>query len=130
MALVSITTPLASAAVYEKWFSFPRMLWLMILPVASVGAGIWVWHSLRPEVADWKPFAGAVAIYVLAFLGLAYSIFPYVVVDRMTIWYAASHHSALTFILWGAAIVLPCIAGYTVFSYRVFRGKVREALYK
>ena len=27
--------------------------------------------------------------------------------------------------LWGAAIVLPCIAGYTVFSYRVFRGKVR-----
>jgi cytochrome d ubiquinol oxidase subunit II len=130
VALVSIATPLASATVYEKWFSFPRMLWLMILPVASVGAGIWVWRSLRPEVADWKPFAGAVAIYVLAFLGLAYSIFPYVVVDRMTIWDAASHDSALTFMLWGAAIVLPCIAGYTVFSYRVFRGKVRTALYK
>lgn len=65
---------------------------------------------------------------MLAFLGLAYSVFPYVVV--MTIWDAASHDSALSFMLWGAAIVLPCIAGYTVFSYRVFRGKVREALYK
>lgn len=130
VALVSIATPLASETVRYKWFDFPRTLWLMVLPLASIAAGIWVWCSLRKEVADWKPFAGAVAIYVLAFVGLAYSIFPYVVVDRMTIWDAASHHSALTFMLWGAAIVLPCIAGYTVFSYRVFRGKVRTALYK
>ena len=49
------------------------------------------------------------------FLSLAYSIFPDVVVDRMAIWDAASHTSALQFMLWGAAIVLPCIAGYTVF---------------
>jgi cytochrome d ubiquinol oxidase subunit II len=67
---------------------------------------------------------------VLAFAGLAYSIFPYVVVDRMTIWDAASHPSALQFMFWGAAIVLPFIAGYTVFAYRVFRGKVRSALYR
>jgi len=64
------------------------------------------------------------------FLGLAHSIFPEVVVDRMTIWDAASHTSALQFMLWGAAMLLPYIAGYTMFSYRVFRGKVREALYK
>jgi len=129
VALVSLATPLASESVRDKWFDFPRTLGLMLLPLASVGAGIWVWRSLRPEVADWKAFAGTVAIYVLAFLGLAYSIFPFVVVDQMTIWDAASHDSALRFILWGAAIVLPCIAGYTFFSYRVFRGKVREALY-
>jgi cytochrome d ubiquinol oxidase subunit II len=130
VALVSIATPLASATVYDKWFDFPRTFGLMILPAASIASGVWVWRSLRPGVADWKPFAGTVVIYVLAFLGLAYSIFPYVVVDRMTIWDAASHDSALSIMLWGAAIVLPCIAGYTVFSYRVFRGKVREALYK
>jgi cytochrome d ubiquinol oxidase subunit II len=130
VALVSVATPLASETVRDKWFDFPRTLWLMSLPVASVAAGIWVWRGLRPQMADWKPFAGAVAIYVLAFFGLAYSIFPYVVVDRMTIWDAASHTSALTFMLWGAVIVLPLIAGYTVFAYRVFRGKVRTALYK
>lgn len=130
VALVSIATPLASQTVSDKWFDFPRTLGLMLLPAASLAAGVWVWRSLRPAAADWKPFAGAVAIYVLAFLGLAYSIFPYVVVDRMTIWDAASHDSALWFMFWGAVIVLPFIAGYTVFAYRVFRGKVREALYK
>ena len=130
VALVSLATPLASETVRYKWFDFPRTLGLMLLPLASVAAGVWVWRSLRPDVADWKAFAGTVVIYVLAFLGLAYSIFPFVVVDRMTIWDAASHDSALRFMFWGAIIVLPFIAGYTVFAYRVFRGKVRGALYK
>jgi cytochrome bd ubiquinol oxidase subunit II len=129
VALVSIATPWVSETVRDKWFDFPRTLWLMTLPAASLGAGIWVWRSLRPAVADWQPFAGAVTIYVLAFLGLAYSIFPFVVVDRMTIWDAAAHPSALQFMFWGVVIVLPFIAGYTVFAYRVFRGKVRSALY-
>jgi len=130
VALVSLATPLASETVRYKWFDFPRTLGLMLLPLASVAAGVWVWRSLRPDVADWKAFAGTVVIYVLAFLGLAYSIFPFVVVDRMTIWDAASHDSALRFMFWGAVIVLPFIAGYTVFAYRVFRGKVRGGLYK
>jgi cytochrome d ubiquinol oxidase subunit II len=130
VALVSLATPLASMTVRDKWFDFPRTLGLMLLPAASLAAGAWLWRSLRAGVADWRPFAAAVTIYVLAFTGLAYSIFPYVVVDRMTIWDAASHPSALQFMFWGAAIVLPFIAGYTVFAYRVFRGKVRGALYK
>jgi cytochrome bd ubiquinol oxidase subunit II len=130
VALVSLATPWASETVRAKWFDFPRTLWLMTLPAASLTAGIWVWRSLRPAVADWQPFAGAVTIYLLAFLGLAYSIFPFVVIDRMTIWDAAAHTSALQFVFWGAVVVLPFIAGYTVFAYRVFRGKVRGALYK
>jgi cytochrome d ubiquinol oxidase subunit II len=65
-----------------------------------------------------------VAIYVLAFIGLAYSLFPYVVMDRMTIWEAAAHPSALVFVLVGTGVVLPFIIGYTVYAYRVFRGKV------
>jgi cytochrome d ubiquinol oxidase subunit II len=130
VALVSVATPWMSEMVRNKWFDFPRTLWLMALPAASVGAGIFVWRNLRPAAADWKPFAGAVTIYVTAFAGLAYSIFPFVVVDRMTIWEAAVHPSALQFMFWGVVIVLPCIAGYTVFSYRVFRGKVKGGLYE
>jgi cytochrome d ubiquinol oxidase subunit II len=66
---------------------------------------------------------------VLAFLGLAYSLFPYIVIDRITIWQAAAHPSALKFVLAGAVIVLPCIIGYTIISYRIFRGKAPEKLY-
>ena len=95
---------------------------LMVLPLGTFVTWLWVWINLGRS--DWKPFAGAVAIYVLAFLGLAYSLFPYVVIDRMTIWEAAAHPSALVFMLVGTLIVLPFIIGYTFYAYRVFRGKV------
>jgi len=65
----------------------------------------------------------------LAFLGLAYSLFPYVIIDRMTIWQASAHPSSLKVVLAGALVVLPFIIGYTIFSYRVFRGKATEKLY-
>jgi cytochrome d ubiquinol oxidase subunit II len=64
-----------------------------------------------------------VAIYALAFIGLAYSLFPFVIIDRLTIWEAAAHPSALVFVLVGTLIVLPFIIGYTIYAYRVFRGK-------
>jgi len=134
VALVSIATPLASETVRLKWFDFPRTLGLMILPAASAAAWLWVWHltgRLRRGIPtpEWAPFAGAVSIFVLAFLGLAYSVFPYVVVDRITIWEAAAHPSALKVVLVGALIVLPFIIGYTVYVYRVFSGKASEKLY-
>jgi len=127
VALVSLATPLASETVRDRWFDFPRTLGLMVLPAATVGSGIWLFISLGKS--DWKPFAGAVAIYVLTFIGLAYSLFPYVIMDRMTIWDAAAHPSALVFMLVGTLIVLPFIIGYTFYSYRVFRGKARAEDY-
>jgi cytochrome d ubiquinol oxidase subunit II len=119
--LVSLGTPLVSETVREKWFSFPRIVLLSALPLASIAAWLWVWFSLKKS--DLQPFAGAVAIFVLAFAGLAYSLFPYVVIDQLTIWEAAAHPSALLFVLVGTSIVLPFILGYTFWSYRIFRGK-------
>jgi cytochrome d ubiquinol oxidase subunit II len=128
VALVSIATPLESATVRQKWFSFPLVVFLSPLPVLTFFAGVFLYRNLGKS--DWKPFAYAVAIYVLAFAGLAYSLFPYVIIDRMTIWEAAAHPSALKFVGAGIAIVLPFIAGYTIYVYRVFGGKAKSgALY-
>ena len=138
VALVSLATPLVSPTVYARWFEdFPsaRTLALMLLPLATVVA-IWVlWEATgrmkRGEREfDWMPLLAATAIFVLAFAGLAYSLFPYVVMDRMTIWEAASHPSALRFMLIGVVIVLPLLLAYTAFAYRVFRGKARAGLYE
>jgi len=134
IALVSIATPLASATVRDRWFDFPRTFAVMLLPLASAAVWLWLWHLTArlkrgERVAEWAPYASAVAIFTLAFAGLAYSLFPYIVMDRMTIWEAAAHPSSLTFVLAGALIVLPAITAYTVFSYRVFRGKAPEKLY-
>ena len=77
----------------------------------------------------WVPFAMAVVLFVLAFAGLAYSLFPYLVLDRITIWDAAAATESLSFILWGVAITLPAILAYTVFAYRIFWGKTQELSY-
>jgi cytochrome d ubiquinol oxidase subunit I len=135
VALVSLATPLVSHTVQAKWFDFPRTLALMLLPLATVAAGWMVWAATgrlkRGEREfDWMPLAATVAIFTLAFAGLAYSLFPYVVMDRMTIWEAASHPSALKFVLAGVVIVLPFLIAYTAFAHRVFRGKARAGLYE
>ncbi|HET7731997.1 MAG TPA: cytochrome d ubiquinol oxidase subunit II [Usitatibacter sp.] len=134
VALVSIGTPLVSATVRDKWFDFPRTLWVMLLPLATLAAAGWLWRATGRVKSsggrrDAAPFAAAATIFALAFAGLAYSLFPYVVIDRLTIWDAAAHPSALQVLLAGAAVVLPFIVLYTLLSYRIFRGKARAGLY-
>ena len=145
MLLVSLATPLVSKTVFAKWFDFPRTLGLMVLPALTLLAGWWIWIATRGgavgksgekpgaamprKSADWAPLAGATVIFTIALLGLAYSLFPYVVIDRLTIWEAASHRSALVVVLVGFAAVLPFLVWYTIYAHRVFWGKVRGPLY-
>ncbi len=134
VGLVSLATPVMSETVRDKWFDFPRTLWVMILPLATLASGFWLWHATGAvrrgaSRGDALPFVAAAAIFVLAFAGLAYSLYPYVVMDRLTIWEAAAHPSGLRALLLGAAIVLPFIVAYTIMSYRIFRGKAKAGLY-
>jgi cytochrome d ubiquinol oxidase subunit II len=133
MGLISIATPWVSDTVREKWFTLPAFIALMPIPVATLVALGAVRLLLdSPQVLGrwcWAPFAGVVAVFVLGGIGLAYSLFPYVVMDTLTIWDAASAPESLAVILIGCAITVPAIAGYTVFSYRVFRGKAQPLSY-
>jgi cytochrome d ubiquinol oxidase subunit II len=132
VALVSIATPMVSATVFHKWFSMPQLPFLMLLPAASGALGLWLWFMTGKKSIDakheWRPFFGAVAIFALAFAGLAYSLFPWLVIDRIGLWQTA-HESALTVTLWGALVVLPFILAYNVLAYRIFSGKAGENLY-
>ena len=93
------------------------------------------WLILRdPELAagrlSWTPFAGAAALFALGFMGMAYSFYPYVVPEQITIYEAASAPESLTIILVGAVIVMPVIMAYTALAYYIFRGKARELSYE
>ena len=138
IAAISIVTPLVSARIFDKWFSFPNLFLLMPIPLATGALFFAIERSLRRlptrleegnEYGAWVPFAATVSIFVLAFYGLAYSLFPYLIVDRIDIWQAASAPESLKLILVGAVIVLPAITGYTIYAYRVFWGKARELTY-
>jgi len=94
--------------------------------------GLWVVLRRLPSADDsfaWLPFAGASALFVLAFTGLAYSFYPYVVPEQLTIYDAASAPESLMIILIGALVVIPIIASYSALAYYVFRGKAQDLRY-
>jgi cytochrome bd ubiquinol oxidase subunit II len=131
---ISVATPLVSTMVFDKWFAMPQFLGLLPIPVACAAAFFAAFHVIsKPKVVaagyGWIVFAATVLIFVLAFLGLAYSIYPFIVLDKLTVWEAASAHKSLLFIFVGVAITLPAIIIYTVFMYRVFWGKARALNY-
>lgn len=131
---ISVATPLASTTVRDKWFSLPEFIALAPIPLATLAALGALWLILRKPAqvlgeACWVPFALAVGVFVLAAAGLGYSLYPYVVMDQLTVWDAASSPAALKVILIGVCISVPAILAYTVFAYRVFHGKARELTY-
>ncbi|MBO6717764.1 MAG: cytochrome d ubiquinol oxidase subunit II [Rhizobiaceae bacterium] len=134
MAAVSLATPFASPRIFDKWFVLPQFFWLLPLPVVS-GAlflGLFLLTFRLPAPGDrhaLTPFLILAAIFALGFAGLAYSFYPFVVPDSMTIWEAAAAPESLGIILVGTAFVLPVIIGYSFYAYRVFGGKAGELRY-
>jgi cytochrome d ubiquinol oxidase subunit II len=133
MVLISLATPWVSATVRERWFALPEIIALMVIPLATGIALMTTRMVLDKAIVRttlcWLPFAALIAVFVLGFIGLAYSIYPFVVIDRLTIWEAASSTAALKVILVGVCISVPAIAAYTVFSYKVFWGKATALRY-
>ncbi len=133
MGLISLATPWVSPTVRERWFSMPAFIALLPIPLMTLSALVGARMALNsPAVLGklcWLPFALVISIFVLGAIGLAYSLFPFVVIDRLTIWQAASATESLAVIAFGCAFTVPAIAGYTVFSYRVFSGKAKALSY-
>jgi cytochrome d ubiquinol oxidase subunit II len=131
---ISAATPLVNPAVIAKWFGLPQVVALLPIPLVCAAAFFAVrWVVTRPALVaagyGWLVFANIVLICVMAFIGLAYSILPDIVMGQLTVWEAAAATESLTVIFIGTAITLPVIVAYTVFMYRVFWGKARALTY-
>ncbi len=133
IGLISIVTPWVSPTVRERWFSLPEFIALLPIPLTSAVTllalrGLLNSHRIRGKLC-WAPFVLLILVFVLGFFGLAYSIYPFVVIDRLTIWQAASSAAALKVILFGVVLAVPAIAAYTVLAYKVFGGKATALKY-
>lgn len=128
---VSLSTPLVSDRIFQRWFVMPNLFFLAPIPLLT---GIlilrlhWVLDQLPcPQNKKCsKPFFLTASIFGLCFLGLAYSFYPYIVPNQLKINEAAASLESLQIILVGALIVLPFLIAYTTLSYRIFRGKSEE----
>jgi cytochrome d ubiquinol oxidase subunit II len=65
-------------------------------------------------------------LFVLGYLGLAISTYPYLVPPSLTVYEAAAAPASQGFMLIGTLVLLPLILGYFVLVHWLFRGKVRE----
>ena len=125
MAVVSLWTPLAEPRIAARWFSLPNFYFLWPVPVvtALIAFAAWRWLEQGREV---PPFLATIALFLLGYLGLVISNFPYLVPPSLTVWDTAAAPASQIFMLLGTLLLLPIILGYIVFIYWLFRGKVRE----
>jgi cytochrome bd ubiquinol oxidase subunit II len=125
MAIVSLWTPMASERIAQRWFSQPNIFYLWPVPVitALLAWACWRWLETGREVL---PFLAAVGLFLLGYLGLVISWFPYLVPPTLTVWDTAAVPVSQIFSLIGIVFMLPIILGYFVLVYWLFSGKVRE----
>lgn len=132
--LSSLTAPFVATRIYDRMFAFPEVTLLIVMPMISVMLTLFMHYILGvlPMEKDrlaWMPFAISVSIFVLGFLGLVYSFYPFIIPGHLLIVEAAAAPESLMVILIGTAVVLPFLIGYTALAYWIFRGKSSELSY-
>lgn len=125
MAIVSLWTPLEFPRIRERWFSTPNILFLWPVPAITALAAFMAWRWLE-KGREILPFLAAIVLFMLGYIGLVISVYPYLVPPTLTIWDAAAAPASQIFMLLGTLPLLPIILMYTGFVYYLFRGKVRE----
>jgi cytochrome bd ubiquinol oxidase subunit II len=97
--------------------------WGLIFPAIGLLAMAGVFLGVRWR-RDGLPFVMTVLFFLAAFLTLAVLFWPYMIPYRITVANAAAPDASLAFLFWGAVVVLPVIALYTITVYWLFRGKL------
>jgi cytochrome bd ubiquinol oxidase subunit II len=123
IGIVSLIMPFLDPLFRQRWFSFPNIVYAAPVPILVALAALVLLAGLGRR-REGAPFLAAVALFILSYLGLGISFYPYILPPSLTIWDAAAPARSLEFLLVGAVVLIPLILAYTAWSYWVFRGKV------
>jgi cytochrome d ubiquinol oxidase subunit II len=123
IGVVSLWTPFLEPIYFERWFQWPTAFFSAFVPLLLAVCAFGLWQGLTTD-KHLQPFLSALGLFVLSFLGLGISFYPYIVPGALTIAEAAAPDDSLAFLLVGAVILIPIILAYTGYAYWVFRGKV------
>ena len=125
IAVVSIYTPLKFPYIAQRWFSGTHLLALSPVPLATLVVTVSLWREISRD-AHLAPFLYAIALFMLGYLGIGISLWPYLVPPSLTVWDAAAPRASQEFLLVALALTVPMILLYTGYAYYVFRGKTLE----
>ncbi|RVP94905.1 cytochrome d ubiquinol oxidase subunit II [Sinorhizobium meliloti] len=123
MGVVSLWTPFLEPVYLERWFGWPTAIFSVIVPLLVLGCLYLLLKGIRDR-HDVQPFIAALGLFVLGYIGIGISFYPFMVPPSLTIWDAAAPDESLAFLLVGALVLVPMILAYTAYAYWVFRGKV------
>ena len=124
MALVSLWVPYLDNDLHIRWFG-EMFFWLLPIPVITATLFGTLIYSLRAD-REVLPFISTLLIFLMGFIGLAVSLWPFAVPYDVTIWTAAAANESLSLMLVGVVIMLPIILSYTAYCYYIFRGKASD----
>ncbi len=133
MIIISIITPLTSDRIFDKWFSLPNIFYLTPMPIVACLLSYFLYCLLKKmplhqDKYSYLPMLLTISIFIVCFLGIAYSFYPFIVPEKILIQATEISHKSLLIIFIGTIIILPCIIAYTIFSYWIFRGKITDKL--
>ena len=128
MVAVSLWSPFLHPRIVERWFSWPNIALLSPVPLVTASLAFLLWRGIEK---GWEtvPFAAAIGLFTMGYVGLAISLWPNIVPHEISLWDAAAAPRAQAFLLVGTLFLIPVILTYTAWSYWVFRGKVRAGLF-
>ncbi len=122
MVMVSVFMPVINADIRNLWFSLPNVFFLAPLPAISLILSVFIWRDLK-EGSEYRPLLFSFGIFLTGYLGLAISMWPYLVPFDITFRQAAAAPASQSLLLVGTVVLLPVILGYMAYCYYIFRGK-------
>ncbi|MCB2145005.1 MAG: cytochrome d ubiquinol oxidase subunit II [Deltaproteobacteria bacterium] len=122
MGLVSLIMPLMNSDIKALWFSLPNFYFLQPMPILSVVFFVMLWRDLRTE-REFRPFFLTLGIFLMNYIGIGVSTWPWLVPFKVTLWEAAAAPESQSLLLLGTVFLLPCVLAYTGYCFWVFRGK-------
>jgi cytochrome d ubiquinol oxidase subunit II len=84
IAAISLLTPLMNAQFMARWFAWPAILYTAPVPLMVAAAALVLFTGLARR-HDSRPFFASLALFVLSYIGLGISFYPYIVPPSITI---------------------------------------------
>jgi cytochrome d ubiquinol oxidase subunit II len=129
MVALSIALGLANPAIFYKWSSATNLVmatpvWLLML-LCFVGIDMSLSRVIRPRYRHlvWLPFTLCLILFCAMLSGLTYSMFPFVVLDNLTLWDAAAAQGSLQLVLASTVVALPIMVIANLMTYRGLFGR-------
>lgn len=126
MVALSLMLALANPAIFYKWTHSNHLqiagVWWVVMLLAFVWLDrllrTWTTSAVPVERRLRMPLLLTWLLMALMFAGVLYSVFPFLVMDELTIWDAAASPEPLSVVVWMAVVLVAVALCVQIWDYR------------